>query len=375
MKKIDRLSELFTNILERPSLYKLVNEDKKLIQDSCSLFLDNILKEQPEYYDEFIDKAIKKLDWIENTLFLNVTPSKPVPVDFHEKYYQHWKKTQHDKSTHLELGTWITWPDIKVNDYIKNEGIGDFIRLDMDYSFKPDLAASATAIPLEKNCIDRISSNSLFEHVAYPHEILKEVYRILKPGGVFYTAVPFHFVQHDCPKDYLRYTGAFFEDVCKDLGFSEVYVDTKSSSGVYYTIHNLAKAAIVEATLADREKKIAQQFHSSVLILLAILQAIDDDFLAYGASHWHTTHIVAVKNGVYEKRITPLDRAIPFVERWKEYFISPDNGDKLILNGDKLKTEDNIVEYPVIDGIPVLLPKINSSNSIFKAESKAENDL
>ena len=365
----NQLDQLFTGVLERPTLYKLEDQDRAIIIESCKLFLNNFLKQHPDYSEVFLQKALAKLEWIDNTIFLNVSPSQEVPVDFKEQYNQHWNKTAHPSAVHLEIGTWTAWPNQRVDEYIRNENIGDFIRLDMDYSFGPDLAASATAIPLKDNSVDRVSSNSLFEHVAYPHDILKEVFRILKPGGVFYTAVPFHFVQHDCPSDYLRYTGAFFHDVCSDLGFSEVFTDIKSTSGVYYTIHNLAKAAVVEATLPERERKIAQQFHTSMLMLLATLQAVDDDFLAYGSSHWHTTHVVAIKNGQYEKRLDRPNRSKSFVERWKNYFISPDNGGKLTQQHNSLVTQDGKIEYPIINGIPVLLPKINSSQSFYKTES------
>lgn len=363
------LNKLFSTVFERPSLYNLNDSSRAAIMEACGNFLFAILKNNPEYTERFVQKAIDKLAWMENAMFINVSPLKATPLDFKEKYDHHWQKTQHNTAVHLEIGTWTAWPDDKVDEYIKNENIGDFIRLDMDHSFKPDIAASATAIPLKDHSVDRVSSNSLFEHVAYPHDILREVFRILKPGGVFYTAVPFHFVQHDCPSDYLRYTGAFFKDVCADLGFSEVYLDVKSASGVYYTIHNLAKAAIVEATLPERERTIAQQFHASLLILLTALQSIDDDFLAYGASHWHTTHVIAIKKGEYSKRPDPIDRKKPFVERWERFLISPDNGKQLLIKENELIVEDGdgLLKYPIIEGIPVLLPKVNFSSSILKS--------
>jgi len=370
MNNAKHLEELFVNIFRKPSLYTFNEKQQDMISECCRLFLNGVLQHYPEYSKTFIEKASGKLEWLNDTIFLNVSPTKAGSPQFIEKYNYHWTKTQHKTSVHLEIGTWIAWPDDRVEDYIRSENIGDFIRLDMDYSFRPDLAASATAIPLKDHSLDRVSSNSLFEHVAYPHKILEEAYRVLKPGGFSYTAVPFHFVQHDCPSDYLRYTGAFFEDVCRDMGFSEVYIDTKSTSGVYYTIHNLAKAAIVEATLPERERTIAQQFHTSVLVLLAILQAVDDDFLAYGASHWHTTHVIAVKKGHYQQKTGTIDRKRSFIERWKDHFISPDNGNKLFLSGNRLATADQSFEYSIIKGIPVLLPKNSPSFSILKSENK-----
>jgi predicted SAM-dependent methyltransferase/uncharacterized protein YbaR (Trm112 family) len=364
---LDGLNDTLKPTLKQPSLYQFSEREQDIIVESVQLFFKNIIeKSQPELAATFKEDLTKALDFVGDKLFLNVTGEKAAAADYLENKKRHWDKTSHKTATHLEIGTWIAWPDERVEEYIKNENIGDFIRLDMNPAFKPDLAASATAIPLADNSVDRVSSNSLFEHVAYPHEILKEVYRILKPGGVFYTAVPFHFVQHDCPSDYLRYTGAFFEDVCKDLGFSEVHTDTKSTSGVYYTIHNLAKAAIVEQTLQPAERNMAQLFHTAILMLLGSAQALDNKFLAYGASHWHTTNILAVKKGDYVKRTDKINRNEPFVKRWQSQFISPDTKEPLFLENNKLQNKNKTLEYDVVDGIPVLLPKINTSTSILE---------
>ena len=62
--------------------------------------------------------------------------------------------------------------------------------------------------PYGDNSIDCISSNSLFEHVPYPHDILRGAFRVLRAGGALRTTVPFHFVEHGCPKDYLQISHA-----------------------------------------------------------------------------------------------------------------------------------------------------------------------
>ena len=49
-----------------------------------------------------------------------------------------------------------------------------------------------TPVPLPDNCVDRILSEHCFEHIEITKysQILKELYRILKPGGFFRLAVP-----------------------------------------------------------------------------------------------------------------------------------------------------------------------------------------
>ena len=45
---------------------------------------------------------------------------------------------------------------------------------------------------------------SILEHVPYPEKALKELYRVLKPGGEIWVQLPFHFPYHEAPKDYWR---------------------------------------------------------------------------------------------------------------------------------------------------------------------------
>jgi SAM-dependent methyltransferase len=74
-------------------------------------------------------------------------------------------------------------PEECVQQHVGPDKLGDIIRLDMNPAFPVDVAASVTALPFRDNSIDSISSNSLFEHVPYPHDILREAFRVLRAGG------------------------------------------------------------------------------------------------------------------------------------------------------------------------------------------------
>lgn len=263
-----------------------------------------------------------------------------------------WRQYGDGRAVHLELGTWIAWPDEVAEAYRQSASLGEVVRLDMQARFKPDVAASVTALPFADESMDRISSNSLFEHCPYPHEILKEAFRVLRPGGAFRTTMPFHFVEHGCPRDYTRLSGQFFEDVCADLGFVDVQVDTKSTSGVFYTTHNLLKAGI-----ANREAPFGnelQEIHKAVLMLLAALQGLDRSFHAHGASLWHSTSVMAFKPGAYHPREDVFDRALPFYARFAEHLICPRTGLPLSLAGDRLVSADGRCAYAIVDGVPEL---------------------
>ena len=69
-----------------------------------------------------------------------------------------------------------------------------------------DLVADAHNIPLADETVDAVFSLAVLEHVVDPHQVVREMMRVLKPGGVLYSEVPFIFFFHGYPSDYTRFT-------------------------------------------------------------------------------------------------------------------------------------------------------------------------
>jgi len=61
-------------------------------------------------------------------------------------------------------------------------------------------------IPFEDEYFDAIVCIAVLEHVDNPVDIVKEFFRVLKPGGVVIASVPFLQPEHKIPTDYQRYT-------------------------------------------------------------------------------------------------------------------------------------------------------------------------
>jgi SAM-dependent methyltransferase len=70
------------------------------------------------------------------------------------------------------------------------------------------------------NCADHSAGTVLclntLEHVANVYSAVREMYRVLKPGGVLLMTTPFDFVIHDHPHDYWRFTPQALELLTKD---------------------------------------------------------------------------------------------------------------------------------------------------------------
>lgn len=61
-------------------------------------------------------------------------------------------------------------------------------------------------IPLEENSVDTIISIQVLEHLSNPQQAMREMARVLKPGGQLFLTTPFYQAEHQVPYDFYRYT-------------------------------------------------------------------------------------------------------------------------------------------------------------------------
>jgi SAM-dependent methyltransferase len=69
-----------------------------------------------------------------------------------------------------------------------------------------DIVGDAHNIPFADNVFDTVICNAVLEHVFSPEQVVSEMFRVLKPGGLLYAEVPFIFFFHGYPNDFKRYT-------------------------------------------------------------------------------------------------------------------------------------------------------------------------
>lgn len=90
------------------------------------------------------------------------------------------------------------------------------------YRVRPNIFADARCLPIHDNEFDVVFLFEVLEHVAEPEKVLKEIRRVLRPGGKFYLSVPFIYPIHDAPNDYWRFTVYGIQDVLRKHGFEVV---------------------------------------------------------------------------------------------------------------------------------------------------------
>lgn len=81
------------------------------------------------------------------------------------------------------------------------------LSIDIDPARQPDLVANMEDLSaLGDATVAGVICIEVLEHVKHPHMAVKELLRVLKPGGVIIGSTPFLLGIHDHPMDYFRFT-------------------------------------------------------------------------------------------------------------------------------------------------------------------------
>ncbi|MGQ9592322.1 MAG: class I SAM-dependent methyltransferase [Planctomycetota bacterium] len=81
-------------------------------------------------------------------------------------------------------------------------------RVGCDVAISPgvQVLASATELPFIDGCFDQIVVTEVLEHIRRPLDAIREMWRVLRPGGRVVLTTRFLYPIHSAPEDYFRYT-------------------------------------------------------------------------------------------------------------------------------------------------------------------------
>ena len=98
------------------------------------------------------------------------------------------------------LGRW--------NLYIGGAGrdVPGFVNLDIFAMPGVDVAANAEQLPFPDAVFERVECDAVLEHVVQPAAVMREIVRVLAPGGYVHLVTPFCHPFHAYPADYRRFT-------------------------------------------------------------------------------------------------------------------------------------------------------------------------
>ena len=127
----------------------------------------------------------------------------------------------------------------KQNDWLDEyKGNVEYIVMDKVPDYHPDIVGDIHALPFPDNSIDAIVCIAVLEHVEEPQKAVREIYRVLKPGGYCYLYAPFLFYYHPMKGyygDFYRFTRDGFEYMTKDFS----HVEIQNVRGAFATVMNL----------------------------------------------------------------------------------------------------------------------------------------
>lgn len=108
---------------------------------------------------------------------------------------------------------------------------------------KPDVIFDGIRIPLTSESVDAVLATEVFEHVFRLDDALREIHRILRPGGRLLITCPFCWPEHEEPFDYARYTRFALDDILTRAGYQ---IATMEKEGHF--VHVLPQMALCYAT-------------------------------------------------------------------------------------------------------------------------------
>jgi SAM-dependent methyltransferase len=101
----------------------------------------------------------------------------------------------------LEVGSGGSYLKDRFNSTIQN-----WITSDYDVRAKVDIRCDGQNLPFTDNLFDTIICIDVIEHVPNPQQMIQELVRVLKPGGILILSTPFFFYLHESPNDYTRFS-------------------------------------------------------------------------------------------------------------------------------------------------------------------------
>lgn len=113
------------------------------------------------------------------------------------------------------------------------------VNVDIFDSGTTTIIASALALPFADGCADLVVLQGVLEHVRDAERTLSECYRVLKPGGLFYTEMPFLQPYHESPIDMRRATRPGLAHLCAPLEEVESGIHIGPASAMTWMLREL----------------------------------------------------------------------------------------------------------------------------------------
>lgn len=143
--------------------------------------------------------------------------------------------------------------DRDITDFLRSHGAAEVENCDIKSSIPDAINCDLRAIPRPDGSYDSILNNAVLEHVQFADEVMKEMRRLLRPGGHLVLVVPFLQPYHAVPTDYRRYTHEGMKELGRVHGFEVVALSP---------VHSMAQTVtwILWDCLTEKRARLLQAF-------------------------------------------------------------------------------------------------------------------
>jgi SAM-dependent methyltransferase len=109
-----------------------------------------------------------------------------------------------------------------------------------------DYESDIQDMPLENESFDTVFSAEVLEHVPDPEKALREIYRVLKPGGKLVMSIPHLMYLHNEPYDFYRYTKYGLRTLLERVGFTVEFIEPSGS--IFSFLQGIAATTLIGVT-------------------------------------------------------------------------------------------------------------------------------
>ncbi|PKN18327.1 MAG: hypothetical protein CVU71_12540 [Deltaproteobacteria bacterium HGW-Deltaproteobacteria-6] len=138
----------------------------------------------------------------------------------------------------------------------------DVINVDFFPYSEIDIVADITDLPIKDGGVDFIINIAVLEHVDKAHVVVREMFRMLKPGGELLCYVPFVMPFHGAPQDFQRWTMPGMEKLFSEFEIIEMGIGAGPTSAMLW---------IVQEWLAILFSFGSKTLHDIIMMVLMVL--------------------------------------------------------------------------------------------------------
>lgn len=134
-----------------------------------------------------------------------------------------------------------------------------------------DVYYDGKVIPFEEQSFDNIFATEVFEHIFNIDEVLPEINRVLKTGGLLLITCPFVCPEHEKPYDYARYTSFGIKHLLEKHGFK---IKEQIKTGNYIETMAQVKMYFINYFLPQRPAFLHFIFHNIFILPIIVTTGI-----------------------------------------------------------------------------------------------------